>query len=166
MRKKDCNKKDHSPSRKYFPLSPTNSNSCSRGKFTTHSTLPSYLLITKMKFTEGTSQLHPQISSIMRNITKLKRSFITKELCPDGSTLSNGKATLPKKTLGFLKQSFPLPRNSSKTIKTPFAFPIPQSPTKQLSCPPPNNKHVFPSSPHCTPLHPIRYPYLYPKCCC
>ena len=102
--------------------SPTNSDSHSHGKFTTRSMLLSYLLITKMKSTAGTSHLHPQISSITKNIMKSKRSFVTKEPRPDGNTLSDGKATPLKKILGFPKQNSPLPRNSSKTIKTPFAI--------------------------------------------
>ena len=75
--------------------------------------------------------------------------------------MSDGKATPPKKTLGFPKQNSPLPRNSSKTIKTPFATLVLQFPDKQLSRP--NNKHVFAYSPHRTPLHPIWYSHLYPK---
>ena len=43
-----------------------------------------------MKFMAGTSHLHPQISLITRNITKLKRSFITKEPRPNGSVMVEG----------------------------------------------------------------------------
>ena len=88
-----------------------------------------------MKSTAGTSHLHPQISSIMKNIMKSNRSFVTRELRPDGSTLSDGKATPLKKTPGFLKRNSPLPRNSSKTIKTPSAAHILQPPNKPLSRP-------------------------------
>ena len=87
-----------------------------------------------MKSTARTSHLHPQISLITKNITKSNRSFVTKELRPDSSTLSNGKDTLLKKTLGYLKQSSPPPRNSSKTIKTPSATHTPQPHDKPLSC--------------------------------
>ena len=92
--------------------------------------LPSYLLIMKMKFMEGTSQLHPPISLIMKNIMKSRRSFITKELHPVSNISSNGRAILLKKTLGFLKWSYLLPENSFRNIKTPFILPIPQPSAK------------------------------------
>ena len=103
----------------------TNSNSHSHEKYTTHSTLPFYLLILRMRYMERISLLLHQILSIMRNIMKLRRSFITKELHPVSTISSIGKDTQQKKTLGFLKWNSPQLRNSSRTINPPSILPTP-----------------------------------------